>query len=283
MKRLLPLLLLACSFTLNAQRVGIGITNPQEKLHVDSSIKIGLSPWSSSIHNRFFKIGDGNGVTIGETGRDDRLEFSAREFLFRSSGQYPDGLGRVGINISTAPSAFLEVNGNVKITDGTQGMGKVLTTDDNGLASWKPVPNAQSGFNVFRQNSNIVVADATDQAIVFDGQRFADIVAYNTSTGLFTVPVNGSGAYQFNLKIQWRMAPSSQANLSVYLTVNNTKVEESNESISTSANSDNKMMTIATLLRLNAGDVVKVVVRQESGNNQEISIGGSSFSGFRVY
>jgi microcystin-dependent protein len=35
------------------------------------------------------------------------------------------------------PGAKLEVAGQVKITDGSQGAGKVLTSDDTGLASWQ--------------------------------------------------------------------------------------------------------------------------------------------------
>ncbi|HQQ94695.1 MAG TPA: hypothetical protein PLQ93_09085, partial [Bacteroidia bacterium] len=43
--------------------------------------------------------------------------------------------GRVGVN-QTAPGATLDVNGTFKMTDGSQGLGKVLTSDAAGLASW---------------------------------------------------------------------------------------------------------------------------------------------------
>jgi hypothetical protein len=44
--------------------------------------------------------------------------------------------GKVGIG-TNSPSAKLEVVGSVKITDGTQGAGKVLTSDASGNASWQ--------------------------------------------------------------------------------------------------------------------------------------------------
>ena len=46
----------------------------------------------------------------------------------------------VGIGTST-PDAKLEVAGNVKISGGSPGEGKVLTSDENGLAIWQPPPS----------------------------------------------------------------------------------------------------------------------------------------------
>lgn len=45
----------------------------------------------------------------------------------------------VGIGTST-PMAKLDVNGTFKVTDGSQGQGKILTSDAVGLASWQPPP-----------------------------------------------------------------------------------------------------------------------------------------------
>lgn len=46
----------------------------------------------------------------------------------------------VGIGTST-PGGKLHVNGTLKVTDGTQGAGKILTSDATGLASWQPPPS----------------------------------------------------------------------------------------------------------------------------------------------
>ncbi len=46
-------------------------------------------------------------------------------------------LGKVGIGTIT-PAAKLEIQGAVKIVDGTQGAGKVFTSDASGLGSWQP-------------------------------------------------------------------------------------------------------------------------------------------------
>ena len=46
--------------------------------------------------------------------------------------------GNVGIN-TTAPSNTLHVNGTVRIVDGTQATGRVLTSNATGVASWQPI------------------------------------------------------------------------------------------------------------------------------------------------
>ncbi|MGE0635880.1 MAG: beta strand repeat-containing protein [Bacteroidia bacterium] len=51
--------------------------------------------------------------------------------------------GNLGIG-TFAPGAKLEVDGQVKIVDGTEGAGKVLTSDANGLAAWE-TPSGGSG------------------------------------------------------------------------------------------------------------------------------------------
>jgi hypothetical protein len=50
-----------------------------------------------------------------------------------------DPIGNVGIG-TTAPGSALEVAGQVKITGGAPGAGKVLTSDAAGLASWAAAP-----------------------------------------------------------------------------------------------------------------------------------------------
>ncbi len=55
-----------------------------------------------------------------------------------------DGSGNIGIGIS-APTAKLEINGQIKITGGAPGVGKVLTSDVNGLATWQ---SSSSGWGL---------------------------------------------------------------------------------------------------------------------------------------
>lgn len=281
MKLIFTFFLLLLGGVLHAQKVGIGLTNPQEKLHVDSSIKIGVGAWSSPIHNRFFKIGDGDNVTIGEVGLDDRMVLSAREFIFRNSGAYGPNNGKVGINITGSPTAYLEVNGNVKITDGSQGEYKVLTSTADGTASWQKPAGRDMGFHTRLQSAVQSVPTATDYLINFDSETFDDGFMYNSASGIFTA--SDSGVYQFNVKIEWQLESSTSGVFSVFLEVNGTKREEIREFVNGTAGNDIKTLSFGTHLKLLPLDVVKVYVRQETGVNQSVLTGNSSFSGHFIY
>lgn len=85
---------------------------------------------------------DGGSVGIGTTGAANKLDVKGGVAVGNYAGidaGPSNGLivsGSVGIG-TKSPGAALDVVGSVKIADGSQGVGKVLTSDANGLASWK--------------------------------------------------------------------------------------------------------------------------------------------------
>jgi hypothetical protein len=94
--------------------------------------------------------------------------------------------GNVGIG-TTTPSAKLEVNGTVKITDGTQGANKVLTSDANGMASWQSgsahyIGESYGGgivFYVYDNGQHGLIAATADQST---GVRWYAGTNINTNT-----------------------------------------------------------------------------------------------------
>jgi hypothetical protein len=119
--------------------IGTGATTPSQKLDVNGNFSLrgnnfiynttdGIINWGSgTTGNLYFRTLTTQGVTTSYT---DRMTILNN--------------GNVGIG-APAPTAKLEVNGQVKITGGTPGTGKVLTSDATGLASWQPVSGLLSG------------------------------------------------------------------------------------------------------------------------------------------
>ena len=88
-------------------RVGIGITNPSERVHINGgALKIGNTTNASDRAVNLLKFGDGSFVQIGEWEADDMLSFKANRYNFTN--------GNVGIG--RTPSHKLDVNGVVRST-----------------------------------------------------------------------------------------------------------------------------------------------------------------------
>ena len=107
-KIILIVALFAASFITNAQ-VGIGTTSPQGALHIDGS-----------------QNNPATGVPSAAQLTDD--------VVVKTNGN-------VGIGTAT-PAAKLDVVGTVKIADGSQAAGRVLTSGADGTATWSPVPSS---------------------------------------------------------------------------------------------------------------------------------------------
>jgi trimeric autotransporter adhesin len=102
------------TFAKSGGEVAIGIYN--DTLLAFDANTFGSNPLDS---NRLFTVGNGD--------FDNLAPHTA--FVIQRNGN-------VGIN-QRAPSEKLDIVGSIKIEDGTQGAGKVLTSDANGKASWQ--------------------------------------------------------------------------------------------------------------------------------------------------
>ena len=126
--------------------VGIGAISPVAKLDIlGGNLRVeGISGGAGKIF-----LGSVNGVDDGYTGIH-RINDDLVLAVFKAGGgstfgsQAMDAVtvksisGNVGIG-TASPAQKLDVAGSVKITDGSEGLGKVLTSDAAGVASWQPV------------------------------------------------------------------------------------------------------------------------------------------------
>jgi hypothetical protein len=159
-------------------KVGIGVPEPQAELDVAGDIH---ASGKLIVGNTIF-IDD---ATNSITSTDGTISFG-NEDLFTT--------GKIGIG-TTEPDTDLEVVGQIKITGGSPGAGKVLTSDADGLASWTDIV----GGGVI-EHGLLVGLDVDDhtQYILGEGVRnsesgFAVTGTFNSSdTG--PLPVSGQGA-----------------------------------------------------------------------------------------
>lgn len=111
MKKNLIILCLMTVSSLAYSQVGINTPNPQGTFHIDGA------------------------KDNAETGTPTAAQ-QANDFTVTSTGN-------VGVG-TTAPAAKLDVVGNIKITDGTEGDGKILVSDTNGQATWQATAATRS-------------------------------------------------------------------------------------------------------------------------------------------
>jgi hypothetical protein len=97
---------------------------------------------------------------------------------------------KVGIG-TTAPSEKLHIqNGTIRIVDGTQGAGKVLTSDANGVASWQPAAfakNVVSADNgLILTGVNIGLGSALNQVTAITNNGFGLSIKGSKATTTFS-------------------------------------------------------------------------------------------------
>ena len=151
--------------------VGIGTTAPNALLQMGNTVsnrKIVLFDIANNNH-QFYGFGINNATLRYQVDAT-----TASHVFYAGTGSTSSnelmriqGNGNVGIG-TTTPTARLDITGNIKITDGTQGAGKVLTSNANGMASWSTPtssPWAVSGNNISTINSgNVGIGTTTPRA-----------------------------------------------------------------------------------------------------------------------
>ena len=106
---------------------------------------------------------------------------------------------------TTSPDARLHVNGLIKISDGSPGTGKVLTSDDTGLASWQTPTGASgpdddwtiSGNDIYHELGKVGIGTSGPTSIlhVTGSSSQPAILGYNAGTGAGLRGESTAGGY----------------------------------------------------------------------------------------
>jgi len=165
----LPMEYRASSHIFMQGNVGIGRTDPVTPLDVHAN--------NDNLYaTRIIQSGGGGGGTsAGLYVRTQNTTSNSNDDVLRlesNSGAYTvaafKNSGNVGIGVAN-PGAKLEIAGQIKITGGSPVEGRVLTTDNAGLASWVALPAAAAEADTLQ---TVTVRGATtDRTITLGGGR----------------------------------------------------------------------------------------------------------------
>jgi len=134
--------------------LGIGTTAPTGNLHIETPNSVGyagaiklIAPNLAGASQTVIMQGKDNGTANQAEYRFEYVApnspLNAHAFGFSNIQPFVffNAAENVGIGVSN-PAAKLDVNGQVKISGGSPGVGKVLTSDATGLATWTTLPAA---------------------------------------------------------------------------------------------------------------------------------------------
>jgi hypothetical protein len=189
---------------------------------------------------------------------------------YTATGSNPNYL--LSIN-NTGQGKALKTNGAMQMTGLGEGMGKVLTSDANGNATWQ---GAVAFAAIYGGESNLSVGQNSEVTIPFNNESYD--LNNNFSSTTFTAPVNG--IYHFDATITWVGFSPNNGYARFNLFKNDEALYGEHQSPQQNAFSQHLSLDI----KLNATDTVKLKAFQNSTSDQSITnVGVFSNNGNYMY
>ncbi len=258
--------------------VGIGVLTPTAKLQIgDGSSAVGSAYFSRStsspnlgIYESYDGVNDIN-IQTGVFGYGVRPNDDAWQIWEKGSHSTWTQLftvlnnGNIGIN-TAIPTEKLEVQGSVKIVDGTQGLGKVLTSDVNGRATWETP--LSSWFGVLDNGSVPAQTTFSNYLVNFTSGYKIPVTSggvVNTTNNSITVP--RTGVYRISIS-GWSMGNSSP--YLRYFEIRKNGISIANPHFGNPSSGWGNYASFTLLANLNANDVITLdmIYNSASLNNR---------------
>ncbi|MES2812020.1 MAG: hypothetical protein V4670_06080 [Bacteroidota bacterium] len=251
--------------------LGIGVDAPNEKLVVAGKTKT-------------VDIQVTNGAEIGKVLTSDALgnatwQTATNSWTTTGNNISNNNTGNVGIGVT--PTEKLEVAGktkttNLQVTTGA-GIGKVLTSDAVGNATWQTSSSSNTGVLISKFGAQIVPNNIYTK-VLFNQENHDPSNAFNNSTGEWTIP--STGFYHMNATVTFdSITASASGSLEIDIYKNGAALKKRFYPINIGA------ISIALDAPLVAGDIISVYVAQGTGSDKQINVQSvySYFSGYRIY
>ena len=277
MKRFLVFISVFAGNYILAQNVGIGTSSPQFPLSFPGTLGDKISLWSDGTPTHY-----GIGVQSNLLQIFTKANTNDIAFGYGSSGSFLErmrikGNGNVGIGTST-PAATLDVNGQVKISGGSPGDGKVLTSDASGNASWSNSSINTGAFAYSGGSTPQNIPNGTSTVMAFPSIYLTGN-NFSTVDNSYTAPT--PGFYHFDMQVTFSILTAFAGDKQLYIGLyKNAGVIWSPSYILRSSTIE-QTYPFSFSVQLNAGDKVDLRITQFSGATQQLFTG--YFQGYRVY
>lgn len=268
-------------------RVSIGVSLPTNRLSVSGRIRLFNDPLFGSPGIWF------DGTTL--TNRSLIASYDDNRLGIYGAGCgwgfiYDVTNGNVGIN-NASPQTKLDVNGSIKISGGSPGLGKVLTSDASGLASWKNIPAKGSAVLVRTANYSTdeyfqspSTSPQYSNAILFQHEIFDEATTFIDS--IYTCPETGLYHYDINMNANF-IHNNINYDVSKKLSLFRNNIEEEFSTFYIPVSNINLAFsaTLSNLIKLNAGDQLKMKILDLGSINASpyIYYDWGSFAIYKVY
>ena len=196
--------------------LGIGISTPASPLSFAQVLGDKINLWNTdATHNYGLGVQGGLFQIHANDNTSDIVFGNGSSAAFNETVRFT-GSGNVGIGVN--PTAKLEVNGQMKITGGTPGAGKVLTSDASGLATWAAQAYGnQERFRFYYSGAIFIPSTFYEE---FDLINTEYNYSGNTvlNAGANTITFNKAGLY--HIEVNGRAKSNTQRDFVMYIVIN---------------------------------------------------------------